>query len=138
MATKDLYHDAVCHAVIKDGWTITHDPLYLDFDSARVQIDLAAEKLIAAQRGTQQIAIEVKSFLAASTIYEFHLAIGQCMSYRIALRAQEPERQLYLAVPSFTYEAFFNRPLAKETTQEAKIKLLIYDPEQEVIVQWIN
>ncbi len=138
MATKDRYHDAVRNAIIKDGWTITHDPLYLDFDSARVQVDLAAERLIAAQRGAEQIAIEIKSFLSASTIYEFHLAVGQCMSYRIALRAQEPERQLYLAVPNFTYEAFFSRPLAKETTEEAKIKLLVYDPEQEAVDRWIN
>ena len=138
MATKDRYHDAVCNAIIKDGWTITHDPLYLDFDSARVQVDLAAERLLAAQRGTEQIAIEIKSFLSASTIYEFHLAVGQCMSYRIALRAQEPERQLYLAVPNFTYKAFFSRPLAKETTEEAKIKLLVYDPEQEAVVRWIS
>lgn len=138
MAQKDRFHDAVRNALLKEGWTITHDPLYLDFDSARVQIDLAAERLLAAQRGSEQIAIEVKSFLAASTIYEFHLAVGQCMSYRIALRTQEPERQLYLAIPVFTYEEFFRRPLAKETLQEARIKLLVYEPKEETVVQWIN
>lgn len=63
MAAKDRFHDAVRAALVKDGWLITHDPLPLDFDSARVQIDLGAERLIAAQRGTEQIAVEVKSFL---------------------------------------------------------------------------
>ena len=24
---KDIYHDPVKEALIKDGWTITHDPL---------------------------------------------------------------------------------------------------------------
>lgn len=27
---KDLYHNAVRNALIKDGWTITHDPLRLE------------------------------------------------------------------------------------------------------------
>jgi hypothetical protein len=27
MLTKDIYHDTVKRALIKDGWTITHDPL---------------------------------------------------------------------------------------------------------------
>lgn len=138
MAQKDRFHGAVRNALTKEGWTITHDPLYLDFDSARVQVDLAAERLLAAQRGSEQIAIEVKSFLAASTIYEFHLAVGQCMSYRIALRSQQPERQLYLAIPVFTYEEFFRRPLAQETLKEASIKLLVYEPQEETVVQWIN
>lgn len=31
MPAKDLYHKAVCAALIKDGWTITHDPLTLRY-----------------------------------------------------------------------------------------------------------
>lgn len=26
---KDIYHEAVREALIKDGWTITHDPFIL-------------------------------------------------------------------------------------------------------------
>ena len=70
-------------------------------------MDLGAERLIAAERNLERIAVEVKSFLAASTIYEFHLAIGQCFSYRIAIREQQPERQLYLAVRCFHLSRFF-------------------------------
>ncbi|MFN9868505.1 MAG: element excision factor XisH family protein, partial [Pseudanabaena sp.] len=29
MPAKDIYHDNVCNALIKDGWTITDDPLVL-------------------------------------------------------------------------------------------------------------
>ena len=29
MAKRDLYHNHVKHALIKDGWTITHDPFPL-------------------------------------------------------------------------------------------------------------
>lgn len=138
MSAKDRFHDIVKTALIQEGWTITHDPLYLDFDSARIQIDLAGERLIAAERDIDKIAVEVKSFLAASTIYEFHLAIGQCLSYRIALRSQEPERKLYLAVPIFTYQEFFRRPFAGETVREAQINLIVYDPDRGENLQWIN
>jgi hypothetical protein len=138
MSAKDRFHEAVKTALIKDGWIITHDPLFLDFDNARIQIDLAGERLIAAERDHDKIAVEVKSFLSASTIYEFHLAIGQCFSYRIALRSQQPERQLYLAVPTYTYDEFFRRPFAQQTIQESQTHLLVYEPTQEVILQWIN
>lgn len=138
MSAKDRFHEAVKTGLIKDGWTITHDPLSLDFDNARIQIDLGGERLLAAERSSEKIAVEVKSFLAPSTIYEFHLAVGQCFSYQIALRSQQPERKLYLAVPLFIYDEFFRRPFAQQTIQEAQISLLVYEPIQEVIVQWIS
>jgi len=75
MSSKDHFHDVVKAALIKEGWHITHDPLFLDFDNTRVQIDLAGEKLIAAEKDSEKIAVEIKSFLGASTIYEFHLAM---------------------------------------------------------------
>ena len=31
MPTHDLFHDAVKHGLTKDGWTITHDPLIIEF-----------------------------------------------------------------------------------------------------------
>lgn len=138
MSAKDRFHQAVKNSLIKAKWLITHDPLYLDFDNARIQVDLGAERLIAAERNSEKIAVEVKSFLAPSTVYEFHLAIGQCFCYRIALREQEPQRQLYLAVPYTTYQDFFRRYFAQQTVKEAQISLIVYEPYQEVILEWIN
>jgi hypothetical protein len=31
MPRHDIYHDQVRHALIKDGWTITHDPFTMAF-----------------------------------------------------------------------------------------------------------
>ncbi len=137
MTAKDYFHDTVKTALIKDNWLITHDPLFLDFDNSKIQVDLAGEKLIAAERGLQKIAVEVKSFMSPSIVYAFHLALGQCLSYRLALRDQDPGRQLYLAVPNFTYRDFFRRPFAQSVLEEAQISLLVFNPSQEVIVQWI-
>ncbi|MCA6544142.1 MAG: fatty-acid oxidation protein subunit alpha, partial [Pseudanabaena sp. M074S1SP2A07QC] len=43
-----LVHDAVRNALIKDGWQITEDPLFLKIGGVELYIDLGAEKLIAA------------------------------------------------------------------------------------------
>lgn len=67
MAAKDFYHEVVKTALNKDGWTITHDPLVLELSSGRLEVDLGAERLIAAQKDQMRIAVEVKSFLAPST-----------------------------------------------------------------------
>ncbi|MFN4256318.1 MAG: element excision factor XisH family protein [Saprospiraceae bacterium] len=72
---KDIFHDIVRTALENDGWTITHDPLVLVNDeSRRREIDLGAEKIIAAERGTEKIAVEAKSFLGSSFTYEFNAA----------------------------------------------------------------
>jgi hypothetical protein len=98
MPAKDRFHDSVKVALQKDGWIITHDPLTLEIGLRQVYIDLGAEKLIAAQKDNREIAIEVKTFAGASSITEFHLAVGQFLNYRSILRRQQPNRLLYLAV----------------------------------------
>nr|WP_322745303.1 element excision factor XisH family protein [Nostoc sp. LEGE 12447] len=73
-------------------------------------IDLGAELLLAATKDEEKIAVEIKTFLAPSTISEFHTAIGQFINYRIALEDDDPERRLYLAVPLDVYKRFFRYP----------------------------
>jgi XisH protein len=117
---------------------ITNDPLYLDYGGVEIFIDLGAEKLIAAERNGEQIAVEIKSFVGSSTISEFHTALGQFINYRTALSQKEPNRQLYLAVPRITYDTFFKLELVQLVAKAQNLKLLIYNPEIEVIEQWIN
>lgn len=54
MAAKDLFHGVVKRGLEKAGWTITHDPLKLEWEEVKVKIDLAAERLIAAERGEEK------------------------------------------------------------------------------------
>ncbi len=139
MSARDAYHDVVRTALIKDGWRITADPLTLKFSTRyKLQIDLAAEALVAAEKENQLIAVEIKSFLSPSNVSEFHGALGQFINYRIALRLRQPERVLFLAVPIFTYEEFFSEEVVEISIAENAIKLLIFDPDLEAVVQWIN
>lgn len=138
MPAKDIFHNAVKRALEKDGWIITDDPLYLDFGGVELYIDLGAEKLIIAEKDQQKIAVEVKSFISGSAIYEFHNALGQFINYRTALSQKQPERILYLAVPLTTFETFFKLELIQMVIQSQNIKLLVYNIKQEVIEQWIK
>jgi len=139
MSARDVFHESVKSALMKDNWVITHDPLRLKFsEDDRLRIDLGAQQLLAAERGVQKIAVEVKSFLSESAMFDFHLALGQFLNYRLALRNLEPDRSLYLAVPIAAYNSFFSRALPQAAIAEYDLKLLVYDPTNEVIVEWID
>ena len=108
MPAKDLFHETVKKALVKDGWVITADPLFIQSEEFDIYIDLGAEKIIAAEKNEQKIAVEIKSFAKPSLLYEFHLALGQFIDYREILTEVESEYTLYLAVPQPVYETFFS------------------------------
>jgi hypothetical protein len=133
---KDLFHDAVKQALLKDQWVITADPLTIKIEGVKLEIDLAADKVFAAEKAGQKIAVEIKSFLNPSTITDFHAALGQFLNYRLALQRREPDRTLYLAVPVDTFDDFFQEPFIQDAVEIYQVKLLIYNPIHEVIVSW--
>lgn len=133
---KDKFHDAVKNALIKEGWIVTDDPLYLVFGGVDLYVDLGAEKMIAAQKENQKIAVEIKSFLSYSVISDFHQAVGQVMNYRLVLQAKEPERILYLAVPVDVYKTFFQLEFTRLAIENFQLNIIVYDVEQEAILQW--
>ncbi len=137
MSAKDKFHQIVITVIQKDGWIVTHDPYLLQAGSFDLAIDLGAEEIVAAEKEGRKIAIEIKSFLGASKISEFYGALGQFITYRAALKIQEPERVLYLAVPSDVYEKFFVTAFIQNLIQQNQLYLITYDIEQEIIEQWI-
>jgi hypothetical protein len=138
VSAKDIFHDAVKRALQKEQWIITDDPLKFKFGNVNFQVDLGAEQLLAAERAGEKIAIEIKSFLKPSAITDFYSALGQFLSYRLALESVEPERTLYLAVPLDTYQTFFQNEFTQTAIQRYQVLLVVYEPTNEVIVQWIN
>jgi hypothetical protein len=133
---KDLFHEAVKKALIKEKWVITEDPLKIQIGGVKLEIDLAAEKVFAAEREGQKIAVEIKSFLKSSNITDFHAALGQFLNYRLALKMIEPDRTLFLAVPNDIWDSFFQESFIQEAVKEYKIKLVVYNPVEETIVIW--
>ena len=138
MLAKDKFHEEVKRALIKDQWTVTDDPLKIQSEGKRFEIDFGAERLIFADRGVDKIAIEVKSFLNPSAMTDFYGAMGQFLTYRLALKREQPERTLYLAVPRDVYDVFFRSEFIQLATEEYSLLLVVYDPAEEVITQWIK
>lgn len=135
---RDFYHKNVREALEKDGWLITHDPYPVKIDDVGYEIDFAAEPLIAAEKDELKIAIEVKSFVGPSTINEFHKAVGQFNDYVVALEIADPNRVLFLAIPDEVWERFFLKPIIQKSLERIKAKILVFEPTQNIIIQWIK
>ena len=97
MPRRDIIHQAVKNALVKDGWTITDDPYLLEYGEEVLFVDLAAERLLAAERGSERIAVEVKSFVGRSPLNDLQGALGQYALYLSVLEIIDPQRKLYLA-----------------------------------------
>jgi hypothetical protein len=135
---RDKIHDAVKNALIKDGWTITHDPLELEFRRVNIEIDLAAHKPFAAQKADRKIAVEIKSFLSRSGVYDFERALGQYILYRTYLEEIDPTRHLYLAVSNFTYRALFQRGGIDFVVQKMRMAIVVVNLPHEEVIEWID
>lgn len=71
-------------------------------------------------------------------ISELEKTMGQLQLYQWALEEQEPERKLFLAVSQDIYTRHFQKPIFQLAVRRNKINLLVYDPNQEAILQWIS
>jgi len=138
MPAKDVYHETVKKALIKDGWTITADPYIIKYKDAQLFADLAAEKPIAAQRNDLKIIVEIKSFLNPSPMKDFELALGQYILYRNLISLTEPSYQTYLAINTTVYYNFFTRDSIQQIIKINQLLLMVFDSEKEEILQWIN
>jgi predicted RecB family endonuclease len=137
MPAKDRYHQSARNALIKDGWTITHDPLHLKWGKRDMYVDLGAEKLIAAEKAGQRIAVEVKTFAGISDMTDLEQALGQYLAYRSVITRTKSDRSLYLAVHDQVYVDIFDEPIAKLLVEDYNIQIIVFEPEQEVILKWI-
>ena len=138
MPARDVYHDTVKKALLKDGWTITHDPLTLRWGLKDLFVDLGAERLLAAEKEGQKIAVEIKSFLGQSDMNDLEKALGQFVLYHDILAEREPHRLLYLAIPKEILRDIFEEPIGRLLLRNQRVRLLVFDSGQEVVLQWIT
>lgn len=137
MPQRDIYHQAVRNALSKEGWTITHDPLTVPFGLRRVYLDLGAEQLLAAERGPDRIAVEIKSFIGMSEVADLETALGQFVLYRSLLARSEPERKLFLAVPATAYEAILADDIGRAVREDTSMPIIVFDPRKEIVQKWL-
>lgn len=137
MPARDLYHNALRNALIKDGWTITHDPLRLTWGAKDMYVDLGAEQVVSAEKAGQKIAVEIKSFVGASELNDMQNALGQYFVYRAVLVRTEPERTLFLAIHKEVFLDIFEEPLGQLLLEDYGVPLIVFDLQEEVILRWI-
>ena len=135
---RDKFHYDVRASLENDGWTITHDPLYLKIGTIQVQIDLGAEKIIAAEKDGERIAVEIKTFGLTSFITALYEAVGKYLIYSEALQYYQSDRTLYLAMPTKVYKEFYEEPIVKNTFQKYDIKIILYKPFSNDKIQWVK
>jgi hypothetical protein len=139
VSAKNVYHDDVVAALQADGWTITDDPLTLSYGGRDLYVDLGAEKAtIAAEKGSDRIAVEVQSFLNLSAVRDLEQAVGQFEIYRAILEKTEPNRRLYLAVPRRIHDGLMSEPLGQLIIARVQIHYLVFSEEEKKVLQWIN
>ena len=140
MSAKDIYHDIVVRALKKDNWKVTHDPLTVTVGRRDLLIDLGAEKVLAAERNGERIAVEIKSFVKLSLVQDLKEALGQFTLYSDALARAEDQsdRILYLAIREGTYNDIFIEPIGQMLLENRRLRLIIFDEYSEEIIKWIK
>lgn len=137
MPQRDQVHNVVRTALERDGWRITHDPLLLPGGSHNLYVDLGADRVLAAERAEQRIAVEVKGFTGRSEITELERAIGQYVLYETLLRKSHPGRVLLLGVPSPVFDSLLSSELGRTLREGFPLRLLVFEPVRAEVVQWI-
>lgn len=138
MPAKDFIHDIVKTALIKDGWKITHDPYTIPYDDSRVYVDLAAEKVIAAEKDKRKILVEIKSFLGVSIIDDLESALGQYFLYSSLVHTVEPERRVYLAVSDETFVNVLDTSSGRVVVQHLGLRVVVVNLGKAEVSQWIE
>ena len=134
MPAKDHHHDIVKRALIKDGWRIVREQVFVRYEDRHIWLDIQAERT-----SDEKIALfEVKGFEdVSSPVNVFESALGQYMLYRAILEALNIATPLFLTVPREAYDDILSQSFFQVALRKAGVKLMIFDPVKEEIVQWI-
>ena len=76
--------------------------------------------------------------ISPSPIRDLEEAVGQYYVYRSVLSEIESDRLLYLAVPRRIYEGIFTERFGQLILSSLQLRLIVFDEQQERIVQWIT
>jgi hypothetical protein len=135
MPAKDKYHDPVMRALGKEGWTITREQIRLDLQKRHFWVDLEA----AQPDNAIVVLVEVKGFETTTSIVDYlYSAVGQYVLYRAIIESSDEPKPLFMAVPLNAYQGILSEKLGELAIEVLDIKLIVFDPEREVVARWIT
>ena len=140
MPAHDVFHAAVKEGLIKEGWTITDDPLIIEFGGQRpVHRPGCGEGSSPPRRGSERIAVEVKSFLGPSLVTRFSHGPGAILELPACLGRQgSRSRPLPGGAGTDLFRVLYAPARHKTRSSVMRVHLIVYDPESEALVQWIK
>ena len=137
---RDSIHDAVVNALVKDGWEITDDPLFVEYGGRNLLIDLAATTdetdFVSLEQHGARIAVEIKSFSGHSPVQELERAVGQYVIYNLVLETVDPNRTLYLATDEAVLKEFFDEPNGRLVRRRLPLRIVAINCLTEEVVEW--
>ncbi|MCC7206416.1 MAG: hypothetical protein IT323_03870 [Anaerolineae bacterium] len=132
MPAKDAYHDIVIRALVKDGWTIVQEQVYLSDGQRHCWVDLSVRR-----EKESLILIEIKGMdNVASSLVSLMSAVGQYVFYRAMLDYLELNYELFLAVPDAVYSTIIQSPAALRMVTSTQVHFLVFNPSREEVVAW--
>lgn len=131
MPTKDVFHDAVKNALIKDGWKLLNEVFEL-----RLIEENGSEFVMIFEKDGEKIAVLVERFLSSSQTQDFYFAFGRYLNCRLFLSKTNPDLTLLSAIRTETYQNFFKMTFVSKLVSENKMKLIIYDFISQEIKGW--
>jgi XisH protein len=111
---------------------------YITRKEGGLSTDIGAEKIILAENNLRKIAVEVKSFVHISILHEFLNASGQYLTYSKIMSKNDPQRMLFIAMPTFVYYKIIQYDWAVEVIKDLNMHVILYHTEKIIIEEWID
>ncbi len=99
-------------------------------------VDLGAEKLIAAEKKGSKIAVEIKSFENPSILNDLEKMVGQIKLYDFSLKKQDPDRHLFVAIPTEIYQQLMDDEYLAEFLNTQNFSYILYNSQDREIEKW--
>lgn len=98
---------------------------------------MGIERVIAVERGSEKLAIEVKSFVGQSIVNDIENALGQFVVYMSFLEELEPDRPVYVAISQNSYDTVFQKRAVQHLIRRNRVPLVVVNIITEEVVEWI-
>ncbi len=123
------------NALRKAGWTQIDEQIGIIVEDRRLWIDIRAGK----EAERLVVLIEVKGFENKPSPIEYLAqATGKYALYCAVLDYLHIKLPLYMAVPEAAYRGILSEEIGKQTLKHSSVRLLVFDPEREEILAWID
>lgn len=63
-------------------------------------------------------------------------ALGQFLIYRSIMKRRQPDRVLFLAVPS-SVAKLFDEPLGQLLLEDYELRVVVFHPKKQEIIRWL-